>query len=101
MRKPHWWSGQWQQIGKGRSLTRTAPNFIRWSYVYTDEEIASGLLSASLEYEKEGWLRIQIGKLDQYLTLSSAPTIRGAAMVFRVSKDGRTMLGGLDVTGRA
>jgi hypothetical protein len=53
--------------------SRTGPNFIRWSYVYTDEEITSGLLTASMEYENQGWLRIQIGKLDQYLTLVPQP----------------------------
>jgi len=47
----------------------TGPYGIRWSYSYTDEEICSGTLSASMEYENQGWLRIQIGSLDQHLIL--------------------------------
>ena len=33
------------------------------------EEIASGLISASMDGEYEGWLRIQIGSLDQRIIL--------------------------------
>jgi hypothetical protein len=46
----------------------TGPNHIRWTYTYTDEETASGLLSASM-IGQEGWLRIQIGSLDQWISL--------------------------------
>ena len=64
------------RLRRGRFVcpgTRTGPNHIRWSYTYTDEEIASGLLSASMETERDGWLRIQIGQLDQWIPLRRQP----------------------------
>src|ERR1051326_6183525 len=42
---------------------------IRWSNTYTEEEIASGLLTANITGDCEGWVRIQIGSLDQQLKL--------------------------------
>jgi hypothetical protein len=42
---------------------------IRWFSTYWDEEIASGLISASMGGEFEGWFRIQIGSLDQTIIL--------------------------------
>src|SRR5215831_12806915 len=47
---------------------RTGPSFIRWSYTYTDEEICHGLITADLG-ATYGSLRIQIGSLDQTLSL--------------------------------
>jgi hypothetical protein len=38
---------------------------IRWAYTYTDEEIAKGVLASNMEGKYEGWLRIQLGSLDQ------------------------------------
>jgi hypothetical protein len=48
---------------------KVGPNFIRWWNTYWDEEIASGLIGASMEGEYEGWFRIQIGNLDQTIIL--------------------------------
>jgi len=48
---------------------RSGPNSIRWTYTYTGELVASGVLTSNLEGEREGWLRIQIGALDQWITL--------------------------------
>ena len=47
--------------------------YIRWTYTYTDEPIAQGLLSADMSNDSSGWLRIQIGKLDQKITLQRLP----------------------------
>jgi hypothetical protein len=46
-------------------------HFIRWFSTYWEEEIASGLISASMEGEDEGWFRIRIGSLDQTIILVS------------------------------
>lgn len=55
--------------GLARPGLTVGPNVIRWTYTYTGEEIASGLISASMDGEYEGWLRIQIGSLDQRIIL--------------------------------
>jgi len=52
--------------GKMRSST------IRWSYRYTDEEVASGRLLADLTGERRGWLRLELGALDQWIDLEGA-----------------------------
>lgn len=49
------------------------PRPIRWSYVATDETIAEGLITASMEGECEGWLRIRLGQLDQTIVLIACP----------------------------
>jgi hypothetical protein len=55
--------------GLVRPGASVGPYFIRWFSTYWDEEIASGLISASMEGEYEGWFRIQIGSLDQRIIL--------------------------------
>ena len=52
---------------------KTGPKFIRWSYTATGEEIASGHITADLTGETRGWLRIQLGKLDQWIELRAQP----------------------------
>ena len=42
---------------------------IRWTNTYTGEEIANGVLTSNMEGKHEGWLRIQLGSLDQTITL--------------------------------
>jgi hypothetical protein len=56
-----------------RPGSRTGPNLIRWTSSYTGEEIASGLITANMEGSHEGWLRIQLGKLDQWIILAPRP----------------------------
>jgi hypothetical protein len=69
---------------------QTGPNSIRWSYTYTDEEIASGSLSASMENEHDGWLRIQIGQLDQWIPLHRrARHFGGGQWYFECVRTGR------------
>jgi hypothetical protein len=46
---------------------------ISWTSSYTGEPIASGLITADVSGDHEGWLRIQIGQLDQWISLVSEP----------------------------
>jgi hypothetical protein len=39
--------------------------FIRWANTHTGEEIAQGVITSNMEGKYEGWLRIQLGGLDQ------------------------------------
>jgi hypothetical protein len=52
-----------------RPGAKAGPHPIRWTYSYTGEEIASGLINANIEGEYEGSLPIQIGSLDQTIFL--------------------------------
>jgi hypothetical protein len=47
--------------------------FIRWRNSCTDEEIATGEITADLSGIDEGWLRIKIGSLDQSIILVPQP----------------------------
>jgi hypothetical protein len=42
---------------------------LRWSYTHSGEEIAKGVLTSNMEGTYEGWLRIQLGSLDQTIIL--------------------------------
>ena len=55
--------------GLVRPGARVGPYLIRWTYTHTGEEIASA--ADHCEYGKQirGWLRIQIGSLDQRIIL--------------------------------
>jgi hypothetical protein len=44
---------------------------IGWSNNYTGEQIASGFITANMSSQHEGWFRIQIGSLDQRISLLS------------------------------
>jgi hypothetical protein len=46
---------------------------IRWSYRYSSEEITSGRVSADITRDTLGWLRIQVGGLDQWVHLKACP----------------------------
>jgi hypothetical protein len=46
---------------------------IRWTHIYTGEEIASGVVTSNMESKHEGWLRIQLGDLDQMIILVPKP----------------------------
>lgn len=48
--------------------SNTSARGIRWTHSYWGE-IASGLITADLRCEREGWLRIQVGSLDQRIAL--------------------------------
>ena len=45
---------------------------IRWTHSYWGE-IASGVISADMSGRNEGWLRVRLGKLDQWLMLVARP----------------------------
>jgi hypothetical protein len=44
-----------------------------WTYSRTGERTASALITAQLQTERAGWLRIQIGELDQWVDLVAQP----------------------------
>ncbi len=46
---------------------------IRWTYTYTGEEIAKGVITSNMEGKYEGWLRIQLGSFDQTIILVPKP----------------------------
>ena len=48
------------------------PRGITWTHSYWGE-IATGIVSANMSGQNEGWLRIQLGKLDQWITLVARP----------------------------
>jgi hypothetical protein len=52
-----------------RRGARSGPIGIRWYSSYWDEDIASGLITADMSGLHEGWLRIQLGNLDQWIVL--------------------------------
>jgi hypothetical protein len=45
---------------------------IAWTHSYWGE-IATGIISADISGESEGWLRIKLGNLDQRITLVARP----------------------------
>jgi hypothetical protein len=47
----------------------TAPAIIRWRDAYTRNQVASGLITADMRGETEGWFRIQLSNLDQFVSL--------------------------------
>lgn len=50
---------------------------INWKNNYTDEQTASGFITADMSGSVQGWFRIQIGNLDQRITLISRPRYFG------------------------
>jgi hypothetical protein len=62
---------------------KTGATVVRWISSRTSEGIA-GCLSADLERESDGWLRIQIGALDQHISLSAFPRYYGGRQWFFV-----------------
>jgi hypothetical protein len=61
------------QRGFIRPGAATGPLGIKWMNSYFEEEVASGVITADMRGPHEGWLRIQIGQLDQRITLVSYP----------------------------
>jgi hypothetical protein len=62
---------------------KTSGTVVRWISSRTSEGI-EGRLSADMERESDGWLRIQIGALDQQITLSAFPRHYGGRQWFFV-----------------
>lgn len=61
------------QKGFVKPRTKVGPYGIRWTYTYTDEAVAFGRTTANMEGTIEGWFRIQIGNLDQWIILVPRP----------------------------
>jgi hypothetical protein len=51
---------------------RTSGRGIRWVHSYWGE-VASGTISADMSGQSEGWLRIELGALDQWIKLVARP----------------------------
>jgi hypothetical protein len=54
-----------------RRGAKSGPIGIRWYSSYWDEDIASGLISADMSGVYQGWLRLQLGDLDQWIDLAA------------------------------
>jgi hypothetical protein len=52
---------------------RSGPIGIRWYSTYWDKEIASGLITANMSGTQEGWLRLQLGDIDDWFGLIARP----------------------------
>jgi hypothetical protein len=59
--------------GAMRPGARSGPFRISWTNNYTDEVIAGGLITADTEGLYQGWFRIQLGSLDQWIDLIPHP----------------------------
>jgi hypothetical protein len=56
-----------------RRGAKSGPVGIRWFSSYWEQEIASGVITANMSGEQEGWLRIQLGERDQWIGLIARP----------------------------
>ena len=61
------------RLGLVKPGAQTGPFVIRWKNTYWQEEIASGWISANMQGPVEGWLRIQLDALDQWINLIALP----------------------------
>lgn len=57
-------------VSPGRLMIRRT---ITWQYTYTEETIATALISSDLRGPGDGWLRVECGSLDQNLWLVGQP----------------------------
>jgi hypothetical protein len=56
-----------------RRGARSGPTGIRWSSIYWDQELTSGIITADMSGNHEGWLGLQLGNLEQSFTLVAQP----------------------------
>ena len=66
-----------------RPGAKSGPIPIQWTNTYTGEAVASGVITASMEESEEGWLRIQIGNLDQWINGAQPRRFGGRQWYFR------------------
>jgi hypothetical protein len=64
-----------------RPGTATGPVGIRWTYNYSDE-VTTGIITADLSGNDEGWFRIRIGSLDQHIYTVARPRHFGGRQWF-------------------
>jgi hypothetical protein len=70
--------------------TITTARQLRWSYTYTEETIAVGIVSADLSCSAGGWLRIAVGGREQVLSLQKDPRPYGGGQwYFACPRTGR------------
>jgi hypothetical protein len=63
----------------------TGPVGISWTNRYFNGEVASGVITADMSGQHEGWFRIQIRQLDQRIVLVSHPRHFGGRQWYFVS----------------
>jgi hypothetical protein len=56
-----------------RPGAKTGPIGIAWTDSYTGQTLATGLIGANMQGDYEGWFRIQLGALDQWIVLLAQP----------------------------
>jgi hypothetical protein len=56
-----------------RRGARSGPTGIRWSSIYWDQELTSGVITADMGGNHEGWLGLQLGNFEQWITLVAQP----------------------------
>ena len=61
------------RLGLVRPALRPGPRHLQWTQTATGDCIASGRLTSNMEGRDEGWIRLQIGSLDQRITLRAEP----------------------------
>jgi hypothetical protein len=59
--------------GAMRPGVRSGPFHISWTNNYTGEVVASGLITGNMEGRYQGWFRIQLSSLDQWIDLTPQP----------------------------
>ncbi len=53
--------------------TVAGPYYLTWSYRYSEERIAAGILTSDLSEPGSGWVRIELGTIKQTVHLVSQP----------------------------
>jgi hypothetical protein len=56
-----------------RRGARSGPTGIRWSSIYWGRELTSGVITADMSGNHEGWLGLQLGNFEQWITLVAQP----------------------------
>ena len=56
-----------------RPGAKSGPTGIRWSSIYWNQELTSGVITADMSGNHEGWLGLQLGNLEQWITLVAQP----------------------------
>ena len=89
------------KLGFVRRGAKVGPHYIRWTHTYTSEEIASGLIVANTEENYGGWLRILIGRLDQWIGLVAQPGQFGGRQRLRMPRHSPTLFGFVEASWRS
>ena len=79
--------------GMVRPGYRIGPGTIRWSYLYSDEEILTAGYTSEIANDRCGWIRLQADWIDQWIELRARPRhFGGRQWYFRCPYTGRDAL---------